>query len=280
MSALTLHIPEMPASSGIRGPAADAPTRARTAATRHLRTPGPCHLALALGVMPVLVLLLVAVLAPLPCRADEGAKPLRKPGVSFLLSTILPGAGQLYNGDDRGYVFLGIEAVAWFARFSYLDAGNRKETEFERYADNHWTLKEYRGSSGIFGCNWTAENDSLIVWFEAHNQQQYYEEVGKYDKFRCGWDDFAATYDPANDRALSPNRARYRKLRLQSNDLLDRARLALAGMMVNRIVSGVDAFRTARGRVRGTGESSLRLESGFRGGSEPMATLALVKVLP
>jgi hypothetical protein len=217
--------------------------------------------------------------AATPCAAAGGAKPARKPGVSFLLSVILPGAGQLYNGDDRGYLYLGVEAAAWFARFSYRDAGNKKETEFERYADLHWTLNLYRASSGILGANYTTENDSLIVWFFDHDQQQYYEEIGKYDKFRAGWDDWAATYDPSNNRALSPNRAHYRDMRQQSNDLLGRARLALAAALVNRVVSGVDAFRTARGRSPGAQGSSLRLESGFHGGEDPQATLALVKVL-
>ncbi len=230
--------------------------------------------------MLIAAALLAAAWAVGPCRAEKPAKPVRKPGVSFLLSAILPGAGQLYNGDDRGYLYLGIEAAAWFARLSYLDAGNKKENEFERFADVHWTLNLYRASNGALGANYTLENDSLIVEFSRRDRQQYYEEIGKYDKFRAGWDDWAASYDPANDRALSPNRAHYRKMRQQSNALLDRARLALAAAMVNRVVSGVDAFRTARGRAQGAPESSLRLETGFRGGSDPQATLALVKVLP
>ena len=224
--------------------------------------------------------LLAAACGAGPCRAEERAKPRRKPGISFLFSAILPGAGQLYNGDNRGYLYLGIEAAAWFARLSYRDAGKKKENEFERFADVHWTLNLYRAQKDSLGAGYTPANDSLIVEFFRRDQQQYYEELGKYDKFRAGWDDWAATYDPANDRALSPNRAQYRKMRQQSNDLLDRARLALAAAMVNRVVSGVDAFRTARGRAQGAPESSLRLESGFRGGSDPRATLALVKVLP
>jgi hypothetical protein len=215
-----------------------------------------------------------------PARADEGSKPVRKPGVAFLMSAILPGAGQLYNGDHRGYLYLGIEAAAWFARLSYLDAGNKKENEFEAYADRHWGLSIYRDSAGSLGSNWSAANDSLIVWFRGNDSQQYYEEVGKYDKYRSGWDDFASTYDPGNDRALSPNRAKYKSMRVQSNDLLDNARLALAAAMVNRVVSGVDAYRTARARSRGQAESSLHLETGFTGGTDPMATVALVRVLP
>ena len=228
----------------------------------------------------IAVALLTAAWAVGPCRAEERAKSARKPGVSFLLSAVLPGAGQLYNGDNRGYLYLGIEAAAWFARISYLDAGNKKESEFERYADVHWARDLYRTRKDILGANYQAEDDTLLSEFLHRDRQQYYEEIGKYDKFRAGWDDWPTTYDPASDRALSPNRAHYRKMRQQSNNLLDHARLALAAAMVNRVVSGVDAFRTARGRARGAPESSLRLETGFRGGNDPRATLALVKVLP
>lgn len=224
--------------------------------------------------------LLAAAWAAGPCRADTPAKAAPKPKVSFLLSAILPGAGQLYNGDERGYLYLGIEAAAWFARVSYLDAGNKKRNEYERFADVHWALATYRASNGVLGANYTPENDSLIVRFSSQDRQQYYEEIGKYDKFRAGWDDWEDTYDPNDDRALSPNRARYRRMRQSSNDLLDRARLALAAALVNRVVSSVDAFRSARGRAHGEPESSLRLESGFRGGDNPQAMLALVKVLP
>jgi hypothetical protein len=227
--------------------------------------------------------LLATVAAAGPGRAEESAKPVRKPAVAFLLSALLPGTGQLYNGDDRGYIYLGVEAAAWFARASYLDAGNKKEIEFERYADFHWTIDEYRRHGpplNTLGANYTEANDSLIVNFWYEDRQQYYEEIGKYDKYRAGWDDWEATYDPAFDRALSPHRAEYRAMREQSNDLLDRARLALGVALVNRVVSSVDAFRTARGRAQGAPPSSLRLESGMRGGSHPQATLALVKVLP
>lgn len=217
----------------------------------------------------------LSVLAAGPVRATD--KPVRKPGVSFLLSAILPGAGQLYNGDQRGYVYLGVEAATWFARFSYLDAGNRREGEYESYARRHWTFARYRGSDGEPGCNWTSSNDSVLVMFFNRDVQQFYEEIGKYDKYRCGWDDFAESYDPGNDRSLSPHRKTYRGMREQSNDLLNNARLALAASVVNRVVSAVDALRTARGRQR---PSAFRLESGFSGGDAPRAELRLVRMLP
>lgn len=210
--------------------------------------------------------------------AKKGRAP--KPGVAFLMSAILPGVGQLYNGDRRGYLYLGIEAGAWFARYSYLDAGNKREGEYEAFARRHWNLGKYRSSAGGDGCTWSASEDSLILWFQENDIQQYYEELGKYEKYRCGWDDFS--FDPDHPNALSGNRSRYRDMRQQSNDLLNNARLALAVAVVNRVVSGVDAFRSARKK-----SESVELRQGLRfenelGGSwrRPRAVLRVVYDLP
>jgi hypothetical protein len=204
----------------------------------------------------------------------------RRPGVAFLMSAILPGAGQLYNGDHRGYLYLGLEAGAWFARLSYLDAGNTREGEYESFARRHWEFGKYRAAAGMDGCTWSAADDSVLLWFNAHDMQQYYEEIGKYDKYRCGWDDFS--FDPDHPRTLSPNRSHYRDMRKQSNDLLSNARLALAVAVVNRVISGVDAFRSARRRSESLAlGQNLRLENGLNGTwRRPKAFVKLVWELP
>ena len=64
-------------------------------------------------------------------RASFAANPSRKPapGLALLASLALPGAGQLLNGDRRAFFYLGVEAGAWFARASYLDAARTKYLE-------------------------------------------------------------------------------------------------------------------------------------------------------
>lgn len=206
--------------------------------------------------------------SPLASETERNAeaKPLHKPGLALLASVLVPGAGQLWNGDARGYFYLGIEAAAWFTRASYLDAGNKKEGEYEAYARQHWGYGRYHESAGEDGCNWTERADSLILWFEVHDPQQYYEELGKLEAYRCGWDDFREHYDPDQADRLSPHRSLYRNMRKKSNDLLDRGQLALTVAVLNRIVSGIDAFQTARHRVEGAGafhlESDLEREDG------------------
>lgn len=228
----------------------------------------------------VLASCVVAAACITPVTAAAADPPARKPGLALLFSVLVPGLGQLYNGDDRGYLYMGVEAGAWFARASYKDAGDKKEGEYEAYARQHWQHARYRGSAGQDGCDWTTRADSLILWFEVNDVQQFYEELGKLEAYRCGWDDFREAYDPTDPARLSPHRAEYRDLRKKSNDLLKKSELALSVAVLNRIVSGIDAFQTARGR-RGAVERPLRLESGLGGSwDEPRAELRLVRSLP
>lgn len=201
--------------------------------------------------------------------------PARPPGVAFLLSALLPGAGQLYNGNRRGYIFLGIEAAAWFARVHYVDAGNTKEGQAEAFARRHWDFGRYDGQSGVEGC---ARADSSILGVLAEDPDQFYRDVGREDAYRCGWDDFDDTYDPQNPDQISPNRQQFLDLRSESNSLKDNASLVLGVLVINRIVSAVDAFRTARSRQEAP---ALRLESHLTGRIDaPGAVLRLVKELP
>lgn len=206
---------------------------------------------------------------------ETGAEdpPVRPPGLAFLFSAILPGAGQLYNGNNRGFVFLGIEAAAWFTRISYVDAGNKKEDEYHSFGLRHWDYDRFRDTAGGNACQWTAEADSLIRQNYETNRKQYFDDIGQVDAYLCGWDDV----DPGSESAASAHRVEYRSLRRRTNDLRDNARLALGLLVVNRIVSAVDAFRTARSRKEAAG-SDLRLESGLEGGARgPRAVLRLVK---
>lgn len=213
---------------------------------------------------------------------DSGGDRSMNPGLAFLMSAVLPGSAQLYMGSRRGYAYLGIDAAGWFARTHYLDAGDKRRVEYEAFARRHWNLGRYRDSHADERCFYTAANDSVLVHYWENDRQQYYESIGKYDRYRCGWDDFADAYDPVNDRAESPNRSRYRDMRRQSNDLLNNARLSLGFLFLNRVVSGVDAFRTARARSNGRATyGGLRLESDLEGGAgNPRAVVRLVKVLP
>jgi hypothetical protein len=217
--------------------------------------------------------------APDVLLLEEDTPPVRKPGVAFLLSALVPGAGQLYNGNKRGYAFLGLEAMSWFARLSYLDAGDRKQDDYESFANRHWSYPRFRDTAGQDGCLWTADADSLIRAYQESDPKQYYEEIANADSYRCGWDDFSESYDPSDPNAFSPRRVDYRKQREKANQLKDRANLAVAGLVLNRIVSAVDAFRVARSRQTET--TGFRLESRLSGSPvHPRLDLRISRAIP
>jgi len=159
---------------------------------------------------------------------------LKKPGRAFLLSAVLPGAGQYYAGAKwRAAAFLGVEALGWLLWNSYDSKGNRLEKGYIRFADQYWDLARwfeatmYYDENSLAGSHhiWVSYNpgngelqeyavdDSLIIKLPgivnlaglitlAQNGQlvpirtrDYYENIGKYDQFSGGWYDFE-TYHP------------------------------------------------------------------------------------
>lgn len=204
--------------------------------------------------------------------------PIRSPRLSFVLSAILPGAGQLYNGSQRGYLFLALEATSWFVRGSYLDAADRKEADSRDFADRHWDFDRFLGSVNDDGCGFAPGADTLLAGFAANDLDRYYKEIANGGDYQCGWDD--AVFDPSRDEIVSARRAEFRDRRETRNTFQSRAGLALGVIVLNRVVSAVDAFRMARGRE--TGKSPSFRVTGAVGGNEngPEAVFRLTKELP
>jgi hypothetical protein len=83
----------------------------------------------------------------------------------------------------------------------------------------------------------------------AHGDQQYYEEIGKYFQYRAGWDDHQAAGDTVifNPSAVSERNKDYVGQREHANALGSYAGTALGVVVVNHVVSLIDAVLQARG---------------------------------
>ncbi len=205
----------------------------------------------------------LATALPVPSRA-EGR---RSPGLAFVLSAVLPGAGQLYLGERRAYVYLGADAAAWFARSSYRGAARTQERSFRSFAQRHWSIATFSSRDHE---TWSAADSVRIAELLASGSSQFYDEIGRKDAYRGGWDDFGT---------LQQNRGKFQDMRSRKSDLDSNARIAMVGLVLNRLVSSMDALRSARGR---TGDPPrVRLEGGIEGEwSSPQAVVRLVRVLP
>jgi hypothetical protein len=169
-----------------------------------------------------------ATVAPPPTEVVQS----KSEGKAFLYNLLLPGTGHLYAGSKRGWIYLGLEGVAWTTYFYYHDLGKTKEAQYIAHADDHWDYDRW-----VTGCNCSGSpQDSLIVYFHNNNKQHYYEDIVKLNTYEEGWD------DPAN-------RNMNRGMRNDSNNFLKNARYAVVGSFVNRIVSAVDVLQMMRRRA-------------------------------
>ncbi len=186
-----------------------------------------------------------------------GVDGKRSPVLAGLLSLVLPGAGQFYNGNRSGWFFLGIEAAGWITYASTRQTGQDIETQYKRFADGHWTFERYRDDS-FEDCPTNGHSDdgtpdsTLVVLYDTR-RDDYYEDIGKLDIYSCGWDQQA-------------NREHYRDMRNESNDFLRASRTAGTVVFLNHLVSGILAARGAakhNASLPGGAELGIQLNPSF-----------------
>ncbi len=183
----------------------------------------------------------------------------KSPTKAFLLSLVVPGAGQYYYGSKtKTGVFLGVEVLSLFM-YSKLDGdGKDMEQDFMNFHDTTWFPKNYQtyleNAHGV-------SIDTGIVGFSHHladsGSQQYYEMTGKYDQFAWGWDDailenltledYGASVPPLDladgtTIPVSDNRDTYQQMRADANSKLDQSKRMLYVTIFNHLASAFEAF--------------------------------------
>jgi len=178
----------------------------------------------------------------------------RKSGWPILFSLILPGAGEASMGYTRGYFMMAADILAWTQVSKYHSDGGELKDEYIVFADDHYTdemlLEGYldggsdpeRSEEGHTYFGWAADHNfntlddlnHLPLYVSKEDDfREYYENLGKWDQFIFGWDDYTRAseadypyegYVPTGDRAdlqhpwVSRNREAYRLMRDASND--------------------------------------------------------------
>ncbi|MDD3642634.1 MAG: hypothetical protein PHQ19_04130 [Candidatus Krumholzibacteria bacterium] len=193
----------------------------------------------------------------------------RKIAVAVLASAILPGAGELYVWTDtrrlshllRAPVFMALDAYFWYSYNDNHDRGKEIKAEYEAFCDAHWSEERFlllhTYCAGIGGCDsWEQYNEEARsdYWFFVYipkelDREEYYENCGKYDAFAFGWDDWNGDYD--NFEPWTPNRTAYWAMRSESDDYLVKGDQFVMLLIINRVVSMLDAgwlaYRASRG---------------------------------
>jgi hypothetical protein len=182
-----------------------------------------------------------------PEEESEGSE--KSPGKAFVFSMLAPGSGQLYVGAKRGYIYLGVEAIAWTSSYFLWKSGKQKKDEYEDFADNHWDFPV----AGQDSCYYEEADQRLREFYE-HDKEHFYEDIGKYAYYICGWD---------SDESLKT----YVDMRDDSNRLLKGSNYAIMAAVINHVVSAIDALRLAR-NYNMTLSNGVKLDLKFKGSPE------------
>jgi hypothetical protein len=189
--------------------------------------------------------------------------------LAAVLSAILPGLGEYYVGDNiwRGLVFTGVEAGLWVGMIRWNQRFNDSLNGFYAFSDKHWSTARYGDSLNATlsayhvsdSCNCYAMGNNIASINRAEAQldsifasnpfgdpyghrlvnpsidnQQYYEMISKYpDPYTNGWDN-AANFNLAGF------------MRADANAQADVANIFLYGIILNHLLSAVDAALMAR----------------------------------
>ncbi len=187
----------------------------------------------------------------------------------------------------RSAVFLASEIAAVLIWQDYNQRGLDEVDAFKEYADDYWDFSDWVLRASLFGAGWeeihiglggshsldyfvdmdedgwpeiigaSGEDEARLIQLLSdpdtsqhlypRRDDEYYENIGKYNEFFSGWDDS----DPSNPDivkkksgliARSPHRNAYLKKRELSNQLRSTASYAISAIMFNHVVSAIDAI--------------------------------------
>ena len=159
---------------------------------------------------------------------------------AMLFSSIIPGAGQYYNGNKIKAILFGVVEVACIASyFNYHNKADDKKDEYKAYADQHYSFEQFKHNRDIiakyaYQYNTHLQDDPFDIFYETNDDggyaqyspgyfvidgpeydnfdvvqneldwQHYYEDMGKYDRYWLGWDDYGV-FDDQGNRWYNPN---------------------------------------------------------------------------
>ncbi len=146
---------------------------------------------------------------------------------------------MLLGYEKRGAALMAIDAGGWVGYALKRSDGLDSREAYEDFADQYWTVGKWiNDHPDVYPTlsdfiNTIAQMDSIgqvksgsgawpgyNPWVsKEEDKQHYYENVGKYDWYISGWDD----WDPDVRARSSERRDEYRAMRRKSNDQLDTA---------------------------------------------------------
>lgn len=164
---------------------------------------------------------------------EIGSVESPSPGKAFMLSLLLPGLGEYYAGNRvMSRVFGLTELTLWSTFFGFRFYGSRMRTDYELYAVAH------------AGVDPAGKNNDYFVNIEN------YADLRAFNNAKLQQRQLAAMYPETEEYwwewDTESSRRHYERMRIGSDRAYDRATIVVAGIVLNHMISGIDAMRVAR----------------------------------
>jgi len=153
-------------------------------------------------------------------------------GKAFLLSFLIPGWGEYYAGSEKmAKIFLGTEIALWTTYAGLRVYGNWREKDYKNFAIAHAHV------------NPEGKNHDYFVNIE------HFDDIETYNQEKLKQRDVDALY-PENEEYFwkwdsKKNRLKYEQIRMSSDGAFSNSVLVIGVVVLNHIVSGIDAMRLA-----------------------------------
>lgn len=157
------------------------------------------------------------------------------PGKSFLYSFIFPGAGQWYTGSKKSiWTFVGTEIGLWATFAGFRTYGHWKERDYHLYAVGHAGIDPHGKDRNYY---LAIENYMDIVAYNDAKLQQRRPDLMYPEGTSFDWHWESET-----------SRKRYERMRIKADQAYRNSLFVLGGILVNHVISGIDAVRCAKKR--------------------------------
>jgi hypothetical protein len=173
---------------------------------------------------------------PEPEYAYVDIEGWKNPGQASLMSAVVPGTGQLYAGSNRGYIFLGIEAVAMMAFIKYNNDSHEKRDTYYGYVGDP-TQTNSRFSFTRLEGTVPPQEIARLEEIYAKDPREFYDEVTTNDALAAGWSDQGIETGQRSQAATYMD---------EVNNLDRKSNFGLATLIANHLVATVDALHLAR----------------------------------
>jgi len=215
--------------------------------------------------------------------AESSGERTPSPGISFLLSALVPGAGQIYQGRSVGWAFVAADAAVW-GGFAALRADGRDlEGAYRAFADEHFDLTnpDFANDAERGWYEWwdffrTIEPTFIyadtLYWHDIREAREsdrvrYYQDIEASNAYILGWDDWAPDEfgneeywwqdaEGLHVAYVSPRRDEYRRMRAKADSRLKWASRLVGVALVARVATAVEALHAARAERAQSGDAA------------------------